>query len=129
MSHKRTYLYLARRDKKGVQLLASFQNKESQVYPTRVTDVKALKLSPAMERDVEKSVEENKMLWECWIQSADSFQDLKNRLSNMGYKKSQMPNNAQPLFVQKISPVSKEELKKPDTTNTDKPKTMMRKKS
>ncbi len=86
------YLYLARRDKKGVRLLATLNGKQSAA--TRLGDIRTLQLPAAMERELADVIYENRMYWEPWIESAASFKDLKSKLSGRGYKELPIHNRA-----------------------------------
>lgn len=86
------YLYLARRDKKGVRLLATLKGNHSSA--TRLGDIKTLQLPAEMERELADVIHENRMYWEPWIESATSFQDLKSKLAKRGYKELPVHNRA-----------------------------------
>jgi hypothetical protein len=77
-NQKRLYLYLQRRDRKGMKLLSIFPFKECP--PTRVTDLNSLKLPKALTATIEKSIYEDRMYWEPWIESADTYTELRNSL-------------------------------------------------
>jgi hypothetical protein len=88
------FLYLARRDKKGMELLASF-SKNIKCPPTRVKNIKDLTLPSNLEAEITKIVYEKRMLWELWIESSEDYKTLCNSLTKRGYKNvshSAVPN-------------------------------------
>lgn len=84
MTQNSLYLYLARRDKKGIKVLSAFSF-EGKAYPTRVQDINKLGLNPKIAGQVAKDAYENRMAYELFVESAESFDDLKNSLSKRGY--------------------------------------------
>lgn len=88
------YLYLARRDKKGIKLLLKLWG--PLIPPTQLTSVKMLRLPLDLERQVEKEIAENRMTYAPWIETAENFQALKLSLRNRGY--IGLPARAEPLF-------------------------------
>lgn len=117
MNKNKVYLYLARRDKKGIKILTSFNHSDA-YFPTKVTDLKQLNLSEDLYKSINKEVSENKMLYELWIQSSDSFENLKKSLYKRGY--SNLPLQKSIIYTSK----NKKENIKVKTI-----KTMLRKKS
>ncbi len=109
---KKLYLYLARRDKKGMRLLSTF-NENVDMPPTRVSDIKQLSLPETMEKEISRTVYENRMLWELWIQSAESFQGLKQLLKKRGYKK--LPMVSAPMHTHKLPKLIYSDSPKPVT--------------
>jgi hypothetical protein len=90
MEKKMIYLYLARRDKKEVKILATFNG--DKIHRTLIQDVTDLNLPDVYAGDIKQVFEEHKMLWEVWIESADSFQNLTNVLVKRGYQKMPRPS-------------------------------------
>jgi hypothetical protein len=80
---KKLFLYLARRDKKGIKLITMINGDKS--VNMRLTSLQDLDLPKAWQNQIEKIIYENRMLYEPWIESAESFQDLKDRLRYRGY--------------------------------------------
>ncbi len=78
------YLYLTRRDKKEVKILTTFQGHA--VPPTRVRDIRRLGLPREMANRLKQAIHDDRLLWEPWIESAESFDRLKASLKNRGYK-------------------------------------------
>lgn len=84
MSRNSLYIYLARRDKKGIKVVSGF-NFEGKAYAMRVEDISRLGLSPKVSALVSKEAYENRMDYELFIESAESFDDLRTSLQNRGY--------------------------------------------
>jgi hypothetical protein len=89
------YLYLTRRDKFSVRILAKFQG--SPQLPVRISDLSLLQLPKEWEEQLNQIIYESRMLWEPWIESEDSFQNLRTKLKNRGY--ANIPISAQPEFT------------------------------
>lgn len=79
----RMYLYLARRDRKGARVVMVLDGEKT--WPARVTDLKAIQLPDNIYASVEHIIHENRMYWEPWIESADSYEELKKSLIRRGY--------------------------------------------
>jgi len=88
------YLYLARRDKKGLRLISVLDGPETQ--PVRLRDVKLLNLPRNMEGEVARIVHDNRMYWEPWLESAASYEALKMALRTRGYR---VPSHADPMYL------------------------------
>lgn len=91
---KTLYLYLARRDKNGIRILAVVLGAE--ILPSRVENIDLFNLPTTWSEEIKQIVYDNRMLWELWIESADSYDLLKKSLSNRGYKN--LPMSSQPEF-------------------------------
>lgn len=78
------YFYLARLDKKGIKVLTSFVYNQK-VYPTRVKNIKDLHMRPDIMNRIAKETYDNRMRYELFAESADSFNDLKDSLRKRGY--------------------------------------------
>lgn len=79
----RMYLYLGRRDKKGVQVVTVLDGPK--LPPTRLIDLGALKLPSGMSEAVAQIIHDNRMFYEPWIESASSYQELRVALTKRGY--------------------------------------------
>lgn len=88
------WLYLARRDKKGVQIIAKFLSRE--LDPIKLDNIKRLTLPESWEGKIFTYIEQNKIYWEPWIQTNSDFEDLKKSLRKRGY--SDIPANGQPMI-------------------------------
>lgn len=84
MKKNRLYLYLARLDRKGIEVIAGFPHSKK-VYATRIKDVVTLALPPDMTKTVQEALRSNRMTHELYAESAPSFEDLKSELRNRGY--------------------------------------------
>ena len=78
----RLYVYLVRRDKKGAQVLTIL---EGDSMPVRLNDIKQLQLSSVLESEIAAIIHENRMMWEPWVESADSYVELRKCLRKRGY--------------------------------------------
>lgn len=87
------WLYLGRRDKKGVKILTVL--KGGNQSPTRIPDITILHLPPALERELKGAINDNRMLWEPWIESAESYAQLSESLKKRGF--THLPMNERPL--------------------------------
>lgn len=85
MQKNRLFIYLARLDKGGVDVVASFAYGKK-VYPTRVRDIKSLGLSPETATVVSKKAHEMRMTHEAFCESASSYNELVESLGKRGYK-------------------------------------------
>jgi len=121
---KRIYIYLAKRNKKGIKLLVVLS--DSNNYPaTKIADATKIGLSPELQSKISKQAHEDRMLWELWIESASDFADLKHKLTKRGH--TELPMFASPLFNNYQSPIV-EEIKKQNLINPAKEqKSMIRK--
>ena len=77
------WIYLGRRDKSGIKILSQFRGKK--IMATRVTNVADLQLPTDYQEIIEKEIYNNRFLYEPWIESAASYSELKDKLSNRGY--------------------------------------------
>lgn len=92
--YKHLWLYLAKRDKKGVQIIAKFLSRD--IDPIKLDNIKRLTLPESWEGKIFTYIEQNKIYWEPWIQTNESFDELKDSLKNRGY--SDLPANGQPMI-------------------------------
>ena len=90
----KAYLYLAKRNKKGTKLLARLEIPGA--ITSRVEDVKTLNLHPNLESKIDGVVKTNKIHWELWIETADSYEKLKKELNKRGY--SEIAIHPVPMF-------------------------------
>ena len=77
------YLYLSRRDKKGIRLLAKFTG--FYMMATRVNDLSVLNLPKEWLDQLNQIIYDSRLYWEPWLQSADSYKDLRNALVIRGF--------------------------------------------
>lgn len=112
---EKIYIYLTKRDKTTIKVLTVV--KGNKCPPMKIKDVNDLKLPEELTDTLKQSIEENKMLWEPWIESANDFQELRNNLKKRGIKKP-------PMHSAPGHKPSNVEIK----TNNNKSKSMLRKK-
>lgn len=97
--YKTLWLYLAKRDKKGIQILAKFLSRE--LSPTKLDSIRKLTLPLSWESRIFDYIEQNKINWEPWVQTETNFEALKAQLKKRGY--SDIPSNGQPMIP--IAPI------------------------
>ena len=93
MNGSRIFVYLTRRDKKGLKLVLVLQGLN--VPATRLTDLGILRLNPEVVVELQNIVYENRMDWELWIESANNYEELRQNLINRGY--SELPIKCKPI--------------------------------
>ena len=93
----RIYLYLARRDKKGIKVLNVFPN-DGDFPHTRLKDVKSLNLPKNLETSLSKIIFQERMLWEPWIEGANSFKEFRTSLIKRGF--TNVPLYVSPTYSQ-----------------------------
>lgn len=90
------WLYLARKDKKGIKILAKLMSRE--LYPTVIENVSQLGLPSSWEVKINEYIEsQGKIYWDVYIQTAKTFDDLKSNLKKRGY--SDIPINGNPMIL------------------------------
>jgi len=89
-----TYVYLARRDKKGIKILTTFLSQSH--IPERIRDITTIPLDAAVSQKIAQSIYDERLNWEPWIESASTYEEFKNRLKKRGYLG--IPLSSQPLF-------------------------------
>ena len=121
MASKKLFLYLARRDKSSVRLLATFPGK---TFPaTKVKNLDELDISASIKKEMQKEVKDNRMLWQLWIEGASSFAELRGELLKRGYKNVPMFGDGK-YFEATLSSAR---AHRPSLSNLISPKTMLRK--
>ena len=116
----KVFLYLAKRDKTGVKVLAHLRSNKRLFG--RVTNLKDLNLPQAWESRVEGIIHENRMLWEPWVETAESYQALKKAMLSRGY--TALPSHSMPV-IRGIN--ASDEVQPNNTDNFQPSKTMIRK--
>src|SRR5689334_16474879 len=94
---KRLYLYLASRSKKGIKLVTVLQSEKA--TESKLTDLKTLNLPQIWDRKVNQILEDNRMLYEARVETAENFMQLRERLIGRGY--SDIPMGMSPLLDMK----------------------------
>lgn len=117
---QKIFVYLASRNKKGIKLVTEL--KGNSMVTSRLTDLKILKLPLVWENQIQQIINDNRMLFEPWIESANSYNELRERLKSRGYLDLPMGANPALNFANHASaPLA-------DTSNCDVRRTMLRKK-
>lgn len=89
---KKLYLYLASRSKKGIKLITTLKGEG--VVSSKVTDLSSLELPAIWQKKITQIINENKMLYEPYLESAVDYNDLRSRLKERGYSDLPLgPNN------------------------------------
>jgi len=118
---ERVYLYLARRDRSAVKLLTVFRPMEKKISPSRVSDIADLKLPTDLERSLSKTIYDERMYWEPWIQSAANYNVLRDSLRKRRFKNV-------PLVPDPLHPIGIIRKTEPRTAELPKRKVMLKKK-
>src|SRR5574343_2116453 len=91
---KRLYLYLAKRSRQEIKLITVLQGEN--VVSSKITDLSKLSWPPLWEHKINKIIYDNRLLYEPWIESATSFEELRSRLFEKGFK--DITSNPSPLL-------------------------------
>lgn len=92
---KTLWLYLGRRDKKGIKIISKFYSRD--IDPILVNDLKIFNLPSSWYGKVKSYIDNNIIYWEPWIQTAVTYESLKDSLKKRGY--SDLPSNGQPMIL------------------------------
>lgn len=94
MANKKTdvYIYLAKRDKGAVRILLICSGLP--IIATRLDNTDILSLSPELLGELKQKIYDNRIYWEPWIQSADTFTDFRAALKVRSY--NNIPLSSQP---------------------------------
>ena len=68
-----------------------------EINPIVLSNIKILSLPPSWEGKIADMIEQNKIYWEPWVQTANSFDDLRLNLKARGY--SNIPANGYPMIL------------------------------
>jgi hypothetical protein len=81
------YIYLAQRDKKGIELLTNFSNKTF-CYPTKINidNLEKIQLSKNISNFIKSEFIKNKLTHDLYIESAASPIEFRASLVRRGYK-------------------------------------------
>jgi hypothetical protein len=87
MSQNQIYIYLARKDKKGIKTIASFSN-NTKCFPTIVEfeNLDKLNLSDNVKNAIYQEINSNKLIYDIYVESSTSFEELRKSLIGRGYK-------------------------------------------
>ena len=89
------WLYLARRDSRGVRVLTVVRGRPQTAV--RISDLSLLQLPPSRETEIQRIVDEHKMMWEPFLEAAEPYEILRAALKKRGFKN--LPLNGQPEFT------------------------------
>ena len=82
----RLFIYLARRDKKGIKTIANFPYSEI-CFPTKINikNLEKLNLSDEIKNQIYIELQKNKLIYEIYVEAAESFVKLKESLIRRGF--------------------------------------------
>jgi len=80
----KVWIYLTRRDKSGVRFLSQFRSKK-EISPTRIKNIAELNIPPENAQKLDEIIFQSRLEWEPWLESADSFDIIKNKIKKRGY--------------------------------------------
>lgn len=92
------------------------------MHPRRVGDLSSYNLPQAWEEAIGKMIYDERMDWEPWIQTAESFKELRKSLYKRGYK--HLPMHSTPKI---IMPNLRNEINEPK--KKPRPRTMIRRRN
>ena len=84
------WIYIARRDKAGVKLLTQLRGKK--ILASHLESVDDLRLPLDYKDFIKKSIYENRLLFEPWIESANDYLALRSQLKLRGYSNIPLSN-------------------------------------
>ena len=85
----KTYLYLLRRNKKDAKIISIIKC-SGDIHPTRVVDLDFLGLASSERLGLKNIIENHKMDWDLWVESAENYNDLR---INMEKRKLNVPSS------------------------------------
>jgi hypothetical protein len=109
MGKNKLYVYLARLDRHGIEIVAGFPYQRT-VYPTRATNIEALGMPPDIASKIKSKAYEKRMTHELYLESASSYESLKKSLRDRGYKNlplHQFSTLAKPIKIDDSALVTK----------------------
>lgn len=81
------YAYLARKDKKGIKTIASFSS-NTKCYPTKIEpeNLNKIQLADSIKISIEKELAKDRLMYDIYLESSDSYDSLRKALLKRGYK-------------------------------------------
>lgn len=81
------YIYLAKKDKKSIKPIASFRS-NIQCFPTQIKleDLDKSQLPPNIKETILFEINKNKLIYDVYIESSSSYDELRESLLKRGYK-------------------------------------------
>jgi hypothetical protein len=89
---KNVYIYLTRRDKTSVRILAKFIGQE--ILVQRLSNLEFLNIPISLRSEIEQKIYDDRMMWEPWVDSCNNFEEFRAALKIRGY--SNIPLSEQP---------------------------------
>ena len=86
------YIYLGKRDKGAIRIL--YIGRGLPLMATRIDDVQTIGLPLEIASELKQIIYDNRIYWEPWIESADSFADFRAALKIRNYVN--IPQSSQP---------------------------------
>lgn len=124
----KTYLYLARRDKKGIKMLTVLPHGKEGFLPTRIENINILGLPEGISKELGSIIYKERMMWEVFLECSENYDTLAESLRKRGYESI-------PMHFAPISPIvgsvdGNKVVKYPEPTmrDIDKKKIMLQKK-
>lgn len=81
------FVYLAKRDKKEIKVLGILNNNKK-CHPTKIKieKINEINLPNEIINSIKEEYKKNKLIWEIYLESSDSYEELKKSLIRRGYK-------------------------------------------
>src|SRR3972149_678995 len=98
METTRLYLYLGKRDKTGIKMVSLVQGPK---ITARISDVKQLNLDTKWEQRLSRIMYDNRMDYELFVEHADDYQELREKLKAKGY--GNIPSSCNFSFPEMVS--------------------------
>lgn len=78
------YIYLGRRDRQSIRIMLKVKGES--VNLTRINSVESLNLNPTITFELQKLIYENRLMWEPFMVSFDTFDEFVAFLKKSSYK-------------------------------------------
>lgn len=81
------FVYLGKRDKKEIKVLGILNNNKK-CHPTKIKieQINEINLPNEIINSIKEEYKKNKLIWEIYLESSDSYEELKKSLFRRGYK-------------------------------------------
>lgn len=119
---RKLYLYLASRSKQGAKIVTTFKLDTDKEVNSPLTSLEELGLPPQWKMAVGKILNDNKMLYEPRLETANSYAELRQKLKDRGF--TNLPMGEIPM----IHFTNIHKAPKANTSGCKVVKTMLRKK-
>lgn len=74
---------MANRNKRGIKVITTILSES--IVTSKISDIKDLNLPVFAEKKINQIIQENKILYDLWIETCNNFDELKTRLRGRGY--------------------------------------------